>query len=46
MSARVDIYNLLNRDTPVAVNSSFAAWQRIIDIVPARFAKITLTYDF
>ena len=46
MSARVDFYNLLNRDTSVAVNNSFAAWQRPTDIVPARFAKITLTYDF
>ncbi|MEQ1757584.1 MAG: carboxypeptidase regulatory-like domain-containing protein [Vicinamibacterales bacterium] len=46
MSTRLDFYNFLNRDTPVAVNNNYAAFMRPTDIVPARFAKITLTYDF
>jgi hypothetical protein len=46
MNARLDIYNVLNRDTPVLLNNSFGAWQRPTDIIPARFAKITVTFDF
>jgi hypothetical protein len=46
VSTRLDVYNLLNRDTPVLLNNSFGAWQRPTDIVPARFAKITVTFDF
>jgi len=36
----------LNMDTVVSVNNSFASWQKPIDLVPARFAKITVTFDF
>jgi hypothetical protein len=45
-SVRLDLYNALNRDTPVLLNNSYGAWQRPTDIVPARFAKITVTFDF
>jgi hypothetical protein len=46
LSARLDIYNVLNKDTPVLLNNSYGAWQRPTDILPARFAKITVTFDF
>ena len=39
LNLRADIYNLLNMDTVVSVNNSFASWQKPIDLVPARFAK-------
>ena len=46
MNARLDIYTVLNRDTPVLLNNSFGSWQKPTDIIPARFAKITVTFDF
>jgi hypothetical protein len=46
LNVRADIYNLLNKDTVVSVNNNFAAWQKPVDLVPARFAKITATFDF
>jgi hypothetical protein len=46
LNLRADIYNLLNMDTVVSVNNSFASWQKPVDLVPARFAKISVTFDF
>jgi hypothetical protein len=46
LNVRADFYNLLNKDTVVSVNNSFASWQKPVDLVPARFAKITATFDF
>jgi hypothetical protein len=43
---RLDLYNALNKDTVVLLNNSFAVWQQPTDIVPARFAKFTVTFDF
>jgi hypothetical protein len=45
-NVRADLYNTLNKDTVVSVNNTFSVWQRPIDLVPGRFAKLTLTWDF
>ena len=45
-SFNFDLYNALNSDTVVALNSNFAAWQRPQTIVLARFAKFGVQFDF
>jgi hypothetical protein len=43
----LDVYNLINADTVRTMNNTFgAAWQRPTSILLARFAKISLTFDF
>ena len=45
-NVRLDVYNLMNVDTVVGVNSNFGSFLRPVDIMPARFAKISATVDF
>jgi hypothetical protein len=45
-SVNLDVYNLLNSDTVLAENSSYGAWQRPTQLLIARFAKISATFDF
>ena len=45
-SLGVDIFNALNTDTVIAVNSAYGAWQRPTSILLARFAKISAQIDF
>jgi hypothetical protein len=43
----VDFYNALNVSTVLTQNNTFgAAWQQPTAIMPARFAKVTLQFDF
>jgi hypothetical protein len=46
LSAGVDIYNLLNQDTVLAQSNVFANWQTPQQIIMARFAKLSATFDF
>ncbi len=41
-----DLYNALNSDTVIALNSNYAVWQRPQTIVFARFAKFGVQFDF
>ena len=45
-TAGVDVYNALNVDTVLTENSSYAAWRQPLTIIPARFAKVSLQWDF
>jgi acetyl/propionyl-CoA carboxylase alpha subunit len=46
-TASVDFYNALNVSTILAQNNTFrAAWQQPNSIMPARFAKVSLQFDF
>jgi hypothetical protein len=42
----IDLYNLMNASTVLAVSSAYATWQRPQQIVPGRFAKIGVQLDF
>lgn len=43
----VDFYNALNVSTILSQNITFGtAWQRPTSIMPARFAKVSLQFDF
>jgi hypothetical protein len=42
----IDLYNALNADTVLGLNSAFATWQRPTSILPARFAKFSVQLDF
>ena len=42
----LDLYNALNVDTVMAVNTAYATWQRPQSIMLARFAKLGLQLDF
>ncbi|MEQ1757059.1 MAG: carboxypeptidase regulatory-like domain-containing protein [Vicinamibacterales bacterium] len=42
----LDLYNALNVDTILTQNNNFAAWQRPQSVIQARFAKITVQFDF
>jgi hypothetical protein len=42
----LDLYNMLNIDTPITVNSSFAVWQAPTEILNPRLAKISVQFDF
>ena len=42
----VDIYNALNSSAVLAVNDAFASWQRPIEILNSRFAKLVLQLNF
>ncbi len=46
-TASIDFYNALNVSTILAQNNTFgAAWRQPTTIMPARFAKVTLQFDF
>jgi hypothetical protein len=42
----LDIYNLLNSNAVLAVNTAFASWQQPTEILNARFAKVVLQLNF
>lgn len=42
----LDLYNAMNSDAVLEVNNNFAAWQRPTEIMPARFAKFSVQFDF
>jgi hypothetical protein len=42
----VDIYNALNASSVMSLNNAFANWQQPQSILPARFAKVVLQFDF
>ena len=43
----LDFYNMMNVSTVLAQNNTFGpAWQRPSSILPARFAKVSLQFDF
>jgi hypothetical protein len=41
-----DLYNALNSDAVLAVNSSFGTWQRPTSILAARLFKISAKFEF
>ena len=45
-SLNLDVYNLLNSDTVLAENFSYGAWLRPTQLLIARLAKISATFDF
>jgi hypothetical protein len=46
-TASIDFYNMLNVSTILAQNNTFgAAWRQPTTIMPARFAKVSLQFDF
>ena len=45
-TAGIDIYNALNSSSVLTLNNAFASWQQPQSILPARFAKVMLQYDF
>lgn len=45
-TANVDLYNVLNANPVLAENSSFAVWRRPTTILPARFVKLSIAFDF
>jgi hypothetical protein len=42
----LDVFNLFNASPVLQENSSFGAWRRPISILQARFAKVSLQFDF
>jgi hypothetical protein len=42
----LDIYNVFNASTVLAQSDAFATWQRPQSILTARFAKISVQFDF
>jgi hypothetical protein len=42
----LDVYNLFNVNTVLTVNNAFASWQRPTSILLARFAKVSMQFDF
>jgi hypothetical protein len=42
----VDVYNLFNANSVLAVNDAFDSWQAPIEILNARFAKFVLQLSF
>jgi hypothetical protein len=46
-TASVDFYNALNVSTVLAQNNTFgSSWLQPTSIMPARFAKVSLQFDF
>lgn len=45
-SLNVDLYNALNVDTVLNLNNAYAAWQRPVSIILARYAKLGVQFDF
>jgi hypothetical protein len=42
----LDLYNVFNSAAPLLLNNNFAAWQAPLAILQARFAKISVQFDF
>ena len=45
-AVHLDLYNALNADTILAKSDAYAIWQRAQAILMARFAKISVQFDF
>jgi hypothetical protein len=45
-TANLDLYNLFNANPVLAENNNFAVWRRPTTILPARFVKLSLLFDF
>jgi hypothetical protein len=45
-TASVDVFNVLNANTPLALNNNFAAWQAPLNVLSPRFAKVVLQLEF
>ena len=45
-TVNLDIYNALNANAILGENSNFATWRRPTSILTARFAKISVQFDF
>ena len=45
-TVNLDVYNVFNANTVLALNNAFATWQRPTSILLARFAKISAQIDF
>jgi len=45
-SLNLDVYNALNKDTVLTSSSAYASWLRPNSILPARFGKIGVQFDF
>jgi hypothetical protein len=45
-TVHLDLNNVLNANTVLTLNNSFAAWQQPQSILPARFAKVGLALEF
>ncbi|MEQ1575294.1 MAG: hypothetical protein ABL993_13725, partial [Vicinamibacterales bacterium] len=43
---KVDVFNLLNRNTALTENANFAAWRTPLTIMQGRFAKVGAQFDF
>jgi hypothetical protein len=46
LNVGVDVYNVLNSNAVLAVNSAFASWQQPTEILNARFAKVVLQLNY
>ena len=42
----LDLYNVTNADTVQELNNNFAAWQQPTALLLARFAKVSVQFDF
>ena len=45
-TASLDLYNALNSSGVLSSSDAFATWQRPQSILPARFAKVVLQFEF
>jgi hypothetical protein len=45
-TANLDFYNMFNANPVLAENASFAVWRQPTTILPARFVKLSLVFDF
>ena len=45
-TANLDLYNALNANAILAVSNAFDTWQRPQRILLARFAKVSVQFDF
>jgi hypothetical protein len=46
LSLSVDLYNLFNSDAILLENSNYGAWRQPSAILPARFVKLGVNFDF
>ena len=42
----LDLYNALNSDAPAAETSTYSIFRRPTSVIAARFAKLTVQFDF
>jgi hypothetical protein len=45
-AVHLDLYNAINADTVLAQSDAYAIWQRAQAILMARFAKLSVQFDF